>query len=60
VAERNCEKTENGSIYLFRQCYNASVVALNDIIPEFNNTIAGRKAALLDSEKVPAAQEFFK
>ncbi|KAF6021690.1 hypothetical protein EB796_019999 [Bugula neritina] len=59
VAERNCEKTENGSIYLFRQCYNASVVALNDIIPEFNNTIAGRKAALLDSEKVPAAQEFF-
>lgn len=49
-----------GAIYLFRQCYNASVVALGEFIPEFNDTIANKKANLSDSERIPAAQEYFK
>jgi len=47
-------------VYLFRECYNASVVALGKFIEEFNNTIAGKKQTLPDESKVPAAEEFFK
>ena len=64
VEEEACESFDNGTstgaVYLYRQCYNASIVAAEEFIEAFNNTIAGKKMNLSDTERVPAAQQFFK
>ncbi|XP_067936413.1 sodium- and chloride-dependent GABA transporter 1-like [Watersipora subatra] len=60
--EKACERYDNGTstgaIYLYRKCYNATVVAAEEIIVEFNNTLAAEKNAS-EKTRIPAAEEFF-
>lgn len=63
-AQKACEisnGTSSGALYLFNTCYNATVVALNESMDALDgDTILNKYQSLPESEKVPAAQEFFK
>ena len=63
-AEKACEYTNgtlNGAIYLTQKCYNASVVALNESLAELGgDTVYNKNLTLPESDKISAAQEFFK
>ncbi|XP_067931125.1 sodium- and chloride-dependent GABA transporter 1-like [Watersipora subatra] len=61
--ETVCQKFDNGTatgaIYLYRKCYNATMVAAGEIITEFNNTIIEEKTNMSEGNRIPAAEEFF-